>query len=165
MKWLNKPWMLLQPRLHLRLFVCAVVVPSPSAIESAGETPRPSGAEISALLMADAGRDIPPITLPSNHVERRNRRGRAIAFVVMRSSYRTGPSSVAAPAACDPTLEFGSFHPNTSTSAFLRRVQNTTPPHRSASPRISHPATALKVRLRCGLEIVQLHKRFHRTTC
>jgi hypothetical protein len=60
------------------------------------------------------------------------------------SSFRTvdaGLSSAAAPAASDLTLEFGSFHPHAA-PAPCRAGSYTTPPHRSASLGISHPATA-----------------------
>src|SRR5438046_7813493 len=74
------------------------------------------------------------------------------------SSYRTGLSSTAAPAASDLTLEVGSFHPHTA-AAPCRASSYTTPPQRSASRNFAS-RDSLKVRLRCGLILCSCHKRF-----
>src|SRR5580704_1000088 len=87
--------------------------PSLRATSAPGETQRLSGAETSATLDADAGRDIhqspchPTHSVPQTGWWRRCACSRA-------SSYRTGLSLAAAPAEFDLTLEFGSFHPNSS---------------------------------------------------
>src|SRR6266404_6229963 len=118
--------------------------PSPDATSAPGETQRLNDAETSATPDADAGRDIhqspchPTYSVPQTGWWCRGAGSRA-------SSYRTGLSSAAAPAASDLTLEFGSFHPNTA-PAPCRAGSYTIPPHRSASRGISHPATAYK----CG---------------
>src|SRR6266566_3033709 len=114
--------------------------PSPDATSAPGETPRLSGAETSATPDADVGRDIhqspchPTHSVPQTGWWCRCACSRA-------SSYRTGLSSTAAPAASDLTLVFGSFHPNTAPRP-CRAGSYTTPLHRSASLGISHPATA-----------------------
>src|SRR5438552_18679489 len=132
--------MLLQPRLHVGLFVRAVVVHHHMQLQLRGETQRLGGAETSATPDADAGRDIhqspghPTHSAPQTGWWCRCACNRA-------SSYRTGLSSTAAPAASDLTLEFGSFHPHTALTPCLAGSY-TTPPHRSASLGISHPATA-----------------------
>src|SRR5438034_10873819 len=74
------------------------------------------------------------------------------------SSYRTGLSSTAAPAASDLTLEVGSFHPHTA-AAPCRASSYTTPPQRSASRNFAS-RDSLKVRLRCDLILCSCHKRF-----
>src|SRR6267143_4257322 len=114
--------------------------PYTHASSALGETQRLSGAETSATLDADAGRDIhqspchPTYSVPQTGWSCRCACSRA-------SSYRTGLSSTSAPAASDLTLAFGSFHPHTA-PAPCRAGSYTTPPHRSASLGISHPATA-----------------------
>src|SRR5207302_3805521 len=101
--------------------------PSPDATSAPGETPRLSGAETSATLDADAGRDIhlspchPTYSVPQTGWWCRCACSRAL-------SYRTGLSSTAAPAASDLTLEVGRVH-----------LQ---PHHSGQLPGISLPATA-----------------------
>src|SRR5258708_22333213 len=105
--------------------------PSPHATSALGETPRLSGAETSATLDADAGRDIrqspchPTYSGPQTGCSSR-------CPCIRTSSYRTSLSSTATPAASDLTLEFGSFHPHTAPPP-SPPASYTTPPHRSPS--------------------------------
>src|SRR5271155_1562730 len=114
--------------------------PSLDATSAPEETQRLSGSETSATPDADAGRDIhqslchPTPAVPQTEWWCRCACSRA-------SSYRTGLSSAAAPAASDLTLEFGSFHPHTA-PAPCPAGSYINPPHRSASLGISYPATA-----------------------
>src|SRR5437016_8760185 len=86
--------------------------PSPDATSAPGETPRLSGAETSATPDADVGRDIHQSPChPTHSVPQTGWWCRCACSCA--SSYRTGLSSTAAPAASDLTLVFGSFHPNT----------------------------------------------------
>src|SRR6266513_3006119 len=118
--------------------------PSPHASSAPGETQRLSGRETSATPDADAGRDIPQS--PGHPTYAVPQTGWWCRCACSRaSSYRTVLSSTAALPASDLTLEFGSFHPHTA-PAPCRVGSYTTPPQRSASLGISHPATALK----CG---------------
>src|SRR5437870_10919862 len=123
--------MLLQPRSHVRLFVRAVVVHHQVQLDILGKLPVQAAQKLQPFLMA-----MPTVTftdhLAVQHVQRRKERGSAIAFVVVR--HRTAPAALAG---SDPTLESGSFHPNTA-PASCRAGSNTTPLHRSTSPRISH---------------------------
>src|SRR5437773_3507168 len=131
--------------------------PSPHAASARGETQRLSGAETSATPDVDVGRDIhqspchPTHSVPQTGWWCRCACNRA-------SSYRTGLSSTAAPAASDLTLEVGSFHPHTA-AAPCRASSYTTPPQRSASRNFAS-RDSLKVRLRCGLILCSCHKRF-----
>src|SRR5207249_9170781 len=114
--------------------------PSPDATSAPGETQRLSGAETSATPDADADRDIHQSPCHSTPAVPQTAWWCHCACS-RASSYRTGFFSAAALAASDLTLEFDSFHPHIA-PAPCQAGSYTTPPHRSASLGISHPATA-----------------------
>src|SRR5438477_100221 len=131
--------------------------PSPHAASARGETPRLSGAETSATPDVDVGRDIhqspchPTHSVPQTGWWCRCACNRA-------SSYRTGLSSTAAPAASDLTLVFGSFHTHSTKALSGGFIYN---PTTSVSfSRNFASRDSLKVRLRCGLILCSCHKRF-----
>ena len=136
----DEPRMLLQPRLHVRLFVRPVVVHDQVQLQPRGKLTVQAAQKFQPLLMAMPARGIhrspcrPTRSAPQTTWWCRCACSRA-------SSCRTGLSSAAAPAASDPRLGSGSSHPNTA-PAPCPAGSNTTPPHRSASPGISHPARA-----------------------
>src|SRR5258708_24352642 len=111
--------------------------PSPHATSAPGGTPRLSGAETSATLDADAGRDIRQS--PCHPTDSVPQTGWSCRCACSRtSSYRTGLSSTATPAASDLTLEFGSFHPHTAPTPGPAGSY-TTPPPRARFPGIPEP--------------------------
>src|SRR5436309_12193704 len=114
--------------------------PSLDATSAPGETQRLSGAETSATPDADADRDIHQSPCHSTPAVPQTAWWCHCACS-RASSYRTGLFSAAALAASDLTLEFDSFHPHIA-PAPCQAGSYTTPPHRSASLGISHPATA-----------------------
>src|SRR6266513_4486864 len=114
--------------------------PSLDATSAPGETQRLSGAETSATPDAVADRDIHQSPCHSTPAVPQTAWWCHCACS-RASSYRTGLFSAAALAASDLTLEFDSFHPRIA-PAPCQAGSYTTPPHRSASLGISHPATA-----------------------